>query len=507
MIAAGHAKPCIFTWMKYLTIHLSRVLIGSSLVLLLTLQGLWLRSSYENEVSDLKRECNTVFKNTIFQLRDSVFFSNVNPTLDSMAMIVGNTKVNVATSSPFDTIFVGDRLKGVQMFMSSRIENDSLSKFVKPFAKRFLSDKKAGETFTIRIEAHALNIDTLRKYFKKNLEESNIWSPFFVDEIKFNRAHLRGIPPGFRGNFADPGEFQIPILERSIFNDTLKTEPARLNPGKLYSASLVGIRLAVAKKIMPQIVFSIFLFLVTAIAFVVLYRGLKTQQRLMQLKNDFVSNMTHELKTPITTVGVAIEALKNFNGIENRELTQEYLAIAQNELSRLSLLTDKILKTAIFESKGVDFQAEQVDLAKIIDGVMSSLKLVFEKNGARVAFCKTGSDFRLEGSTVHLTNVVFNLLDNALKYGSENPKIEVELADSGTALVLSVRDNGIGIASEYQKKIFEKFFRVPAGDVHNNKGYGLGLSYVDSVVKAHKATIEVESKLGNGSMFIVKLRK
>jgi signal transduction histidine kinase len=261
------------------------------------------------------------------------------------------------------------------------------------------------------------------------------------------------------------------------------------------------------KGIAPQILFSVFLTVLTLGAFWIMYRSIRAQQRLGELKNDFISNMTHELKTPITTVGVAIEALRDFNGIENRELTKEYLEIAQNELNRLSLLTDKILKTSLFESKGVDFQPEPVQLDQVIEQVIASLKLVLERKKGSIKFEKTGSDFELRGSLVHLTNVVYNLLDNALKYSNDNPVIKIGLIETGREIKLVVEDNGIGISSEYKKRVFEKFFRVPAGDVHTNKGYGLGLCYVDSVVKAHKATIELESVIGKGSTFIIKFKK
>jgi two-component system, OmpR family, phosphate regulon sensor histidine kinase PhoR len=494
-----------FCCVKNLKNHLSLVLIVSSIVLLLLLQVFWIRSSYENEVADLRNECNTVFKNTIFQLRDSVFFSNIQPSMDSMAMIIRNEKISISNSKSLDSIFVGDRTKGVQVFMSSAIDNDSVLNLIKPFANKFKNDKNKSRNFTIRIEARTLNMDTLKKYFRKNLSQSNIQSPILVEEIKFSPFKFRGMLPPLPRNFAEPGEYQIPSITRSIFSDTLSTEPTRLNPGKWYLASLTDVRLTILKKITPQIIFSLFLLIVTSIAFIVLYKGLRAQQRLMELKNDFISNMTHELKTPVTTVGVAIEALKNFNGIENRELTQEYLTIAQNELGRLSLLTDKILKTAIFENKGVDFQPESVDLEKIIEQVKGSMKLLFEKNKAIVSVEKTGSDFKLQGSTVHLTNVVYNLLDNALKYSRENPEIKIKLKESGNNITLSVQDNGIGISSDHKKKIFEKFFRVPTGDVHNSKGYGLGLSYVDSVVKAHKGTIALESEINEGSIFIIQL--
>jgi signal transduction histidine kinase len=238
-----------------------------------------------------------------------------------------------------------------------------------------------------------------------------------------------------------------------------------------------------------------------------MYRSLVTQQQMAELKNDFINNVTHELKTPITTVRVALEALQDFKGLDNPQLTREYLDIAQNELSRLTLLTDKVLRTAVFEKNGVVFQPEKVDLRKLVEQILASMKPVFDKCGAGITFSLEGSDFILSGSVEHLTNVFYNLLDNALKYSTSPPEIKVVVKDRTDNLFLSVRDKGQGIPSEYHKKVFEKFFRVPTGDVHNVKGYGLGLSYVNSVVRSHHGTIHLESEPGRGSCFIITLPK
>lgn len=142
---------------------------------------------------------------------------------------------------------------------------------------------------------------------------------------------------------------------------------------------------------------------------------------------------------------------------------------------------------------------------KLVEQVLSSMKLIFEKQRANVQFQKVGSDFHLNGGSVHLTSVVYNLLDNALKYSPINPEILIMLEEKSEHIILTIKDNGVGIAPEYRKKVFEKFFRVPTGDVHNIKGYGLGLSYVEGVIKSHKGTIELDSEPGKGSSFKIRL--
>ena len=486
------------------------ILIVSSLTLLIVLQALWLSSSYKNEVIDLRKDVNFIFKNTVSQLRERVLLSNLEPSADSAIELIKSSGIHFRKMEKItDTVFVREKSADVQVFLSSGSsgKDDSLMKIaLKPFTEKLNLESKNGfQNFSIRIGRDSLNLDTLKQYLKKNLDEAGIYLPVSVYQAKFRQKQFGSIPPVQPPFATDLVEYYIPSISTPLFSDTLKSETARLNPSKHYAASLFNVRSNIFRKITPQILFSIFLTTLTVISFLFLFRSILTQQRLAELKNDFISNMTHELKTPVTTVGVAIEALKNFNGLENKELTQEYLTIAQNELTRLSLLTDKILRTAIFENKGVGFQPETVNLEEIITQVLNSMKLLVEKQKAVVSFEKTGSDFQLPGSHVHLTNVVYNLLDNALKYSRGNPAINISLKEAGKELILIVKDNGVGISPEYSKKVFEKFFRVPTGDVHNSKGYGLGLSYVESVVKAHRGTIVVESEIGRGSCFILKI--
>jgi len=258
-------------------------------------------------------------------------------------------------------------------------------------------------------------------------------------------------------------------------------------------------------KLKLPILFSLLLLGVTIAAFVLLYRNMIKQHRLSALKNEFISNITHELKTPIATVGVAIEALKNFNALDDPQRTREYLDISQNELQRLNLLVDKVLKLSVFEKKAVELKKEFFDLKQLTEEIMNSMKLQFEKYRANVSLQAEGGRYTLEADKLHITSVIYNLLDNALKYSQDNPVIEVNILSHTEHISLSVKDNGIGIPPEYKGKVFEKFFRVPMGDKHNIKGYGLGLSYVSEIASRHQGYISVESELGKGSTFTLNI--
>lgn len=393
----------------------------------------------------------------------------------------------------------------MSVFISSSTQADSLKNLLKPLVGKAREGKLKEGSFILRLGPDSLRLDSIRSQFSLALSKANKELPF-----NLKREHQTPDDP-FPNRFSKL--IRIRNLDANtdtpakIYSDTVFTDWVRTDPMNRYSASLTGAKTFILKEITPQILFSVFLTLLTGLAFLFMYRSMRAQQRLMEIKNDFISNVTHELKTPVTTVSVALEALRNFKGLENPQRTEEYLNIAQSELNRLTILTDKILKTAIFENKGVNFEPEPVDLFKTIEQVLHSMKLVFEKQKAQVSFEKTGKAFTIHGGSVHLTNVIYNLLDNALKYSQGEPRISVSLEEKENRVVMKVSDNGIGIPKEYSKKIFEKFFRVPAGDVHNVKGYGLGLSYVDSVIRSHKGTIEVESESGKGSTFIISLPK
>ena len=272
-----------------------------------------------------------------------------------------------------------------------------------------------------------------------------------------------------------------------------------------FSVNLQNTGPYIFKRLLMPILVSLLLVGLTVISFVLMFRNLIKHRKLNQLKNEFVSNITHELKTPIATVGVAIEALRNFNAINDPQRTKEYLDISSAEIHRLGLLVDKVLKLSMFENKEIALQKEQFDLLELTREVMASMKLQFEKQNAVVTLESTGNDFVIEADKLHITSVIYNLLDNALKYSLEIPSIDVRLVAHKQHIALQVIDMGVGISNEYKGKIFEKFFRIPGGDLHNIKGYGMGLSYVNHIIQRHMGFIEVKSELGKGSTFIVNI--
>lgn len=459
------------------------VLMMSSIALMLLLQTLWLVNSYDQARNDLHRRTTDLFRGTLVEMRDSIFMRSFEK--------FSSDSINVAPGQPHAMFFSVnvDTIKKGERFRKRRAE------FIINQGEDSLKNK-----IIVRYTMDTVGRDSIVHYYKEALIKADI-------DLNFSIRVDNRMP--FFSDVPDRPPLPPMIVEDELHTErgSLATDWTRFSPAIQYAAIFDNVRPFLYFKIGPQILFSVALTLITSAAFWMMYRSMRSQRKLMELKNDFISNITHELKTPVTTVSVALEALKNFKGLENPQTTKEYLDIAQAELTRLTLLTDKVLKSAAFDNRGVDFENEPVDLHKTVDQILHSMKLIFEKQKAHVTFEKHGNSFTIRGGSVHLTNVIYNLLDNALKYSSGQPQISIKLEEDGNKVILKVADKGIGIPAEYKKKIFEKFFRVPTGDVHNIKGYGLGLSYVDSVVRSHKGLIEVSSKPGEGSVFTISLPK
>lgn len=472
----------------------------SSMMLLIAFQVFWLRGLYKNAFFDFRREANISFRVTVLTMRDSLLSKNIRKISEETAPEADTFTIKKDSVHIRHDVTVNSRMESstVQVFIRNK---DAGQKNIKEGPTRIQSKQ-----FVMQLFADSINLDTLYLHTQKAFQEAGIENSFFIEanrDPEPGQMDFYGIPPqmllkSFPGNPED---------SLQAISDTVKTEPVRVNPMSTYTASIVGVKSSVLQGITPQILFSILLTLMIAVAFFVMYRNLAAQQKVMELKNDFISNVTHELKTPIATVSVALEALKNFKALNDQKLTEEYLEIAQRELDRLTIMTDKILKTSIFESKGIVFTPELTDFNELMNAVLESNKAIFEKCDANVTVTRSGSSFEISGSAAHLTSVINNLVDNALKYSTGKPLILIHLAENEKEITFTIRDHGIGISPEYQRKIFEKFFRVPTGNIHTIKGYGLGLSYVASVIKSHHGKIEVDSDGASGSTFKVTLPK
>jgi two-component system phosphate regulon sensor histidine kinase PhoR len=229
------------------------------------------------------------------------------------------------------------------------------------------------------------------------------------------------------------------------------------------------------------------------------------QKRLSELQKDFINNMTHEFKTPLSSIKIAADFLANDNHIKNDTRLHRYVQIIKDQNLRLNDQVEKVLNVAQLEKDSIQLKKEVFEINDTLSNVINneSLKL---KHG-NIAFKGTSEPVFILADKLHFVNVVANMIDNAIKYSGNEPKVNLSLKEDAELIVLSIKDNGIGIDKENQKKLFEKFFRVSTGDVHDVKGFGLGLFYVNNICKSHGWKIQVESELNVGTEFIITIPK
>jgi len=230
------------------------------------------------------------------------------------------------------------------------------------------------------------------------------------------------------------------------------------------------------------------------------------QKRLSEVKTDFINNMTHELKTPISTISLSSEVLLQPNIGSDPERLERYASIIFNENNRLKTQVDKVLQIATLSPEKVSIKNEVFDLNSIVQMACKTFQVRVEEEQGSLQLNLHKGNVNIQGDVVHITNIVYNLLDNACKYTENHPAIGVSTSIEGKKAIIKISDKGLGIPKEHQRMIFDKFFRVPTGNLHDVKGFGLGLFYVKTIVDAHSGEIDVESEIGKESTFTLTFK-
>ena len=264
-------------------------------------------------------------------------------------------------------------------------------------------------------------------------------------------------------------------------------------------------RSIIIKEITWFILGAILFTLIITAAFFLTIRTLLRQKKLSEIKSDFINNMTHEFKTPLATISLAVDALKNEKVSSDKEKTNYFTAVIKEENKRMNKQVETILQAALLDKQEVQLNLKKLSAHELIKSALNNIELpVNEKQGSLEVVLEATKDM-IMADEVHFTNLVNNLLDNAVKYSKEAPVIKLCTGNAGNFLKIKIEDNGIGMSKETLNRIFEKFFRAHTGNIHNVKGFGLGLSYVKTMVEAHKGSIKAESTLGKGTSFFLTI--
>ncbi len=399
---------------------------------------------------------------------------------------------------------IGGNILPVQKRFGSNSEfSDTLKKISN--SEKSISEKRK-DLFRIINKKLALNINinldkALREKEVIQLIKASLEKHGIKNDFHYSITDENGLL--FLSNFEN---IDNSILEKSTSYSVEFLNDDLFNEKKVFTLYILKLRWSIAKSFTPVLILSMLLILIILGTFIYSIRVIQNQKKNTRIKTDFINNMTHELKTPIATIGLACEALTDKNIKLDKSSQNRFLTTIKSENVRLGKLVENVLESSVSVKASPELKLEVFNIEDVIKKAIKSIQLSYNTRNGKIKTDFLAQNKIIEADKLHITNVIHNLLDNSLKYSSKSPLVTISTRDVIGGLIIRIKDNGIGIAKDNHKRIFEKLFRVPTGDLHNVKGFGLGLSYVKSIIDLHKGKIMVESKLGNGSTFTVNLK-
>lgn len=279
--------------------------------------------------------------------------------------------------------------------------------------------------------------------------------------------------------------------------------PSKMGVLKIHFPTMNSYIFSSVRFMIPALFFTVVLCLTFMFTLYIIFR----QKKVTELKNDFINNMTHEFKTPVSTISLAAQMLADDSVSKSPQMMQHVTGIINDEAKRLRFQVEKVLQISLFDEQKATLKTRELDVNELVTGVVNTFALKVEKNGGTIVTHLDATQPIVMGDEMHITNVVFNLLDNAVKYKRDDDPLRLTIRtwnESGK-FCLSIQDNGIGIKKENLKRVFDRFYRVHTGNVHDVKGFGLGLAYVKKVIQDHRGSIRAESELGVGTKFVIVL--
>ncbi|MGB1043004.1 MAG: sensor histidine kinase [Tenacibaculum sp.] len=404
---------------------------------------------------------------------------------------INNDTTVVKRYSAKQDFYFSEIMKSDNKDFSSFTKENSYSLF-KTYPK--INRKLIEDTFIKRKELFPINKrisnKELNETLKEELAKMNITQDFkycvyedgFATQLKSGYFNIK------------PNDLYYPLLEDEEGNSKYKlyikfpNERKTLLSGmmKILSLSLLFIGIIIA-------------------AFSASLYQLIRQKKISEIKTDFINNMTHEFKTPIATINLALDAIKNPKIISDEDKVKRYVQMIRDENKRMHGQVENVLRISRLEKNQIEISKDAIDMHDIIEEAIEHIQLLVNDKNGSVSSHFTAISTEILGNQFHLTNVVVNMLENALKYSDKAPKIDVTTENTNKYFIFKIKDEGIGMSRNAQKYVFDKFYREHKGNIHNVKGHGLGLAYVKEIIDSHHGTVHVESEKGKGSVFTVKL--
>lgn len=439
----------------------------------------------KNTFNEKKNNFHTLFEICVTEIGDELREKILNESNYSIPKIGGNilpVQKRFGSNSEFS-----DTLK--------KISNSEKSISEKRKDLFRIINKKLALNININLDK-ALSEKEVIQLIKASLEKHGIKNDFHYSITDENGLL-------FLSNFEN---IDNSILEKSTSYSVEFLNDDLFNEKKVFTLYILKLRWSIAKSFTPVLILSMLLILIILGTFIYSVRVIQNQKKNTRIKTDFINNMTHELKTPIATIGLACEALTDKNIKLDKSSQNRFLTTIKSENVRLGKLVENVLESSVSVKASPELKLEVFNIEDVIKKAIKSIQLSYNTRNGKIKTDFLAQNKIIEADKLHITNVIHNLLDNSLKYSSKSPLVTISTRDVIGGLIIRIKDNGIGIAKDNHKRIFEKLFRVPTGDLHNVKGFGLGLSYVKSIIDLHKGKIMVESKLGSGSTFTVNLK-
>ena len=475
------------------------LLITLATACILAFQLFWIVNSYTVNQKQLTKEIDQALNQAVeteMNIRYSFLASNLYDNDSKKITIIEDKDNNIDIDSIFKA--VEDKKENEDEHLSMQISfnsssfnsnnsseiPDNLNIDLKAILKSILMDELDNKTYTNTVKLDSL----LQEEFKTR----EIDSDYFIEIRNTKKDSL------LYSSIDNPSSDKSILYSRNVPTSVLKNSYVRV--GFPHQKQMILARMG------GLLIMSAVLLIIVLLCFLYMYRTIINQKNLSEIKNDFINNMTHELKTPIATVNAAIEGMQSFDVLADQKKTNRYLSVSSRELKRLSTLVEKVLNIAAYEKKELFLNIEPINLNDMINNIISTQSIKNAEKTVEIVFNETSTPTIIEGDRVHMTNVINNLIDNAIKYSEDEVKIDITITKDKHLNHLSIKDNGIGISPKHHHKVFDKFYRVPTGNLHDVKGFGLGLHYVKNIIEKQDASIELKSSLGKGSEFIISFK-
>jgi two-component system phosphate regulon sensor histidine kinase PhoR len=491
---------------------------------IILLQGIWIKNLYEEKSDQLNKTVYAAMENVASKLEER---ENLKVLQEQTIVIGKNDDVDFSSSHDRSSVNISRRIakkswarsdsfsdkKKIVMKLVSN--HDTLVMLKSPENMKAFRDFQISETLArdtsntdelgklvnkMLLEVRAINSgeereDTLRSIIERALQSKGLLMPFefSLRKILGKKNKMVSQSSGFKESEA---YYKADLSVHKVLNSHL-----------FLWLQLNGSSATVFRSMRNSLVLSLLFSILILGSFYYTVRLILRQKKVAEIKNDFVNNMTHELKTPIATISLAIDAMNNPQIKNNEERFSDYSRILKEENQKLNQHVERVLQMSLIEKGQLQLNRTKTNVIEILRSVIKNYALQIEEKNAEIFFRPEREEIIVRADREHLSSVFSNLLDNALKYSSANCRIEISVIERDKELEIMFEDNGIGIEGRQHEKVFEKFYRVQGGNLHDVKGFGLGLSYVKSIVEAHGGSIELQSEPGKGTTFKIILKK